>query len=372
MRQRVLDIAMKAVAGVLFIIPSQYKEVKMKRNVIVAIVITLVLAIIMFTACAKADFELSSLEITPNTVGTGDTASVKVDVTNLGKAEGTYTATLTIDGALVETTDVIVAPETTKTVTFAVAKEVIGDYAAEVGGLTETLRVVKPAEFVVSNLQVVPAPDLGEDYYRITVDIENVGALQGIYQLRGKVNDEEMEPVKMELAASERKTATLIGTESTIHGLASNYKDEEIDQREHVVSIEGLSESITFAARPPPKSTYAPPPTPAYALPPKPVVKLQLLNYAGWTEGGTLVYSQGEVKNNSDESLADVEVVIRLYNYERKFITSGSALIDKNPLLPGQTSGFLVSADNGGAVQGSYSLYFRFLSGNTILHERIN
>jgi len=342
----------------------------MKRNMIVVTVIMLVLALVMSTACAKAEFEVSSLEITPSNVGTGDTATVKVDVTNVGKAEGTYIATLSIDGALVETKDSIVSPETTQTVAFSVVKGVVGDYTAEVGGLTGTLHVVKPAEFVVTDLQVVLAPELEEGYYRITVDVENVGALKGIYQLRSEVNDEEMEPVKVELTAGERKTVTLIGAESTIHRLAANYKDDEIDQREHAVSIEDLTETVKFAARPVARPIARPiapaPDTP----PPKPVIKLHLLHSYGYWEGGNYVYVQGEVKNISDESLADVEAVISVYTSEGKLFSSDSRLIDKNPLLPGQTSFFLVGTD-GDETAKRYRLWFRFSSGDEILFENV-
>ncbi len=343
----------------------------MKRNIIMVTVIVLVLALVMSTACAKAEFELSSLEITPSSVGTGDTATVKVDVTNAGKAEGTYTATLTIDGVLVETKDVIVPPETTRTVMFSVVNEVVGDYIAEVGGLTGTLRVVKPAEFVVSNLQVLPALNLGEGYYHITVDIENVGDLKGVYQLGCKVNDEEMEPAEVDLTAGEKKTVTLIGAESTVHGLAANYKNKEIDQREHTVSIEGLSETVTLAARPVAKPTYTPPPTPVSTPTPtpEPVIKLQVHVLSAVMEAGSYIRITGEVKNITDESLADVEAGVSLYTYEGKFITRMNALIKQNPLLPGKTSRFEVKGYADQTI-ASYRLFFQFSSGEEIKFER--
>lgn len=218
-----------------------------------------------------------------------------MDVTNVGKAAGTYTVTLTIDSIPLETKDVIILSGTSEKVTFSVAKEVIGDYTAGVSGLTRAIHVVKPAEFVVPNLQVVLAPESREGYYRITMDIENIGALPGVYQLGCKVNDEKIQPLKVELNADEKETVTLTGAESTIHELAANYKNEEIDLRAHVVSIEGLSETVTFAARPPPK----------------PVVNLQVLSLYSYYGGRGATWSnfEGEIKNISDESLTDVEIM---------------------------------------------------------------
>jgi len=54
---------------------------------------------------------------------------------------GTYTATLTINGATVETKDVSVAGGATETVTFTVIKDEAGTYNIGVNGLTRSLTV---------------------------------------------------------------------------------------------------------------------------------------------------------------------------------------------------------------------------------------
>lgn len=354
----------------------------MKRKVIAATAI--LLAFVLSAGCAKAEFEINSLEITPDAIGTGETATVKVDVTNVGKAEGTYTATLTIDGTVVETKDVTATPRTTQTVTFSIAKEAVGDYNAEVGGLTGTLHVVKPAEFVFSNLKIQSAIDQGEGYYHITVDVENIGALPGIYQIGCKVNDNELGTTGVELNAGEKKTVTLIAAESTIHELAANYKNEVNNQREHTVSIGSLSENVTFAARPV-KTTYT---TPAYTPPvttPKeePMPKLQILRQDALFEGGNYARIMGEVKNISDESLADVQAVAGWLFYTKEgkpTTTKMSSLIKLNPLLPGKTSQFEVGGylgDISGFSSSSsaleivyYTLSFQTSSGVTILSTK--
>jgi len=155
-------------------------KMKIKRNITVVIIILLALALIVLTGCARAEFQLSPLEVSPSKVATGDTAVVKMDVTNVGEAEGIYTATLIIDGVPAETKDMTIPPGTTEKVTFTVVKEVVDVYTVEIGGLGGTLHVVKPAEFQLSSL-VVPREVVLGDEVTLTVDVGNVGGLEGRY-----------------------------------------------------------------------------------------------------------------------------------------------------------------------------------------------
>ncbi|MBI3040249.1 MAG: hypothetical protein HYY80_01100, partial [Chloroflexi bacterium] len=231
--------------------------------------------------------------------------------------------------------------------------------------------VVKPAEFVVTSLRVVPAPELGEGYYHVTVAIENVGALPGVYQLKCRVSDEEMAPIEVELTAGEKKTVTLTGAEATIRELAANYKNAKTDQREQVVSIAGLSETVTFPARPVVQPTYTPPTKPAVTPPPPapaPVIKLQVLYVEPHMEEGSYAYVAGEVKNISDESLANVEAVVNFYTNEGRLMNTLRAVIEQTPLLAGKKSRFKV-AGYVDATVARYSLRFQFLAGDVILHK---
>ena len=116
----------------------------MKKPVITAIVIALVVALVIPTACAKpAEFEVSALNISPAEVVSGEPTTVAVDVENIGGSEGIYTATLKIDGVEMETKEVTVAAGTKGTVTFRITKEAAGSYQIGVNGLTGTLKVSK-------------------------------------------------------------------------------------------------------------------------------------------------------------------------------------------------------------------------------------
>ena len=100
-------------------------------------------------------------------------------------------------------------------------------------------------------------------------------------------------------------------------------------------------------------------PTPGSAEP-----KLFLLNWS-WHEEYGYAIVEGEVKNISSENLRNVQAVAKFYTVDKKFITSGDALIEYNPILPGQTSPFKVMATHNPAMKTA-SIDFKELMGGTI------
>ena len=214
-----------------------------------------------------------------------------------------------------------------------------------------------PAKFVVTNLQVIPSPDVSETSYSISVDIENTGGLKGIYQLISKVDDEGMEPIEVELNPNEKKTVTLSGAQTEISFLAMMYRITEKKgkheiEKEHVVSVDGLSVTVTF---PEPPSE------------PEPTYKLQLLS-TNDERAYDYITIYGQVKNISNESLENVMAVVEYYTSDGTFVKSDDALIDYNPILPNQTSPFEVITTDNPAIK-RYSVSFKFLFGGTIPTE---
>jgi len=117
----------------------------MKSNFLKYLVLALVLPMLIpLGACAKplpAAFEVTSLDITPPEVVAGETVNITAEVKNTGGSEGIYTVVLTIDGATVETKEVTLAAEVSKTVTFSLVKDTPGTYQVGIGGLTSSLTV---------------------------------------------------------------------------------------------------------------------------------------------------------------------------------------------------------------------------------------
>jgi hypothetical protein len=70
-------------------------------------------------APSMAEFEVIALDFQPSEVIAGETVTITAEVKNSGGSEGTYNAILTIDGATVETKEVVLTPGTSRTVTFS-------------------------------------------------------------------------------------------------------------------------------------------------------------------------------------------------------------------------------------------------------------
>ncbi|MGQ9788526.1 MAG: CARDB domain-containing protein [Candidatus Hadarchaeaceae archaeon] len=92
-------------------------------------------------------FEITELKIDPQEVIAGENVKVTATVKNLGEMEGTYLATLFIDGVVFESTPIIVPGGSTEKITFTFAKDP-GTYLIEIAGFTATVKV-KPAVVVI-------------------------------------------------------------------------------------------------------------------------------------------------------------------------------------------------------------------------------
>jgi hypothetical protein len=96
--------------------------------------------------------------------------------------------------------------------------------------------------------------------------------------------------------------------------------------------------------------------------------ELEVISFTwGGTETGHFVEAKGQVKNISGKRLEKVEAVVTFSDKSGGFITSSEALIDYNPILPGQTSPFNVLETYNPAMRtGTATVEFKFLMGGTI------
>jgi len=115
----------------------------MEKKFLLAVLL-LAIALSVPLACkAPAQFEVVSLIITPPEVSAGGAVTITAEVKNIGGSEGIYAAALTVDGAEVETKDIMVASEGTATASFSLVKDKPGTYSIALGSRSGTL-VVKP------------------------------------------------------------------------------------------------------------------------------------------------------------------------------------------------------------------------------------
>jgi hypothetical protein len=115
------------------------------KKMLVARLLLLVIAITVPIACtssaSSAKFEITSLDVKPEEVTVGETASISAQVTNTGGAGGFYNATLSVDGNKIDTKTINVDPGYTQTVTFSLSKDEAGTYKIGIGGKNITLTV---------------------------------------------------------------------------------------------------------------------------------------------------------------------------------------------------------------------------------------
>lgn len=86
---------------------------------------------------------------------------------------------------------------------------------------------------------------------------------------------------------------------------------------------------------------------------------------SGWSVDHGYAQYEGQVKNISNLKLKNVQAIVTWYDKNGGMITSSSALIEYNPILPGQTSPFKVMKTANPAMQKA-GVDFSHLLGGTI------
>ncbi|MBC7341121.1 MAG: hypothetical protein H5U02_01480 [Clostridia bacterium] len=92
---------------------------------------------------------------------------------------------------------------------------------------------------------------------------------------------------------------------------------------------------------------------------------LEVLSWKWYRSSNHFVEAVGEVKNISGRPLENVTAVVSFYAGDGTFITSSHALIEYNPILPGQVSPFRVIETYNPEMKKA-NLQFKFLFGGTI------
>ena len=92
--------------------------------------------------------------------------------------------------------------------------------------------------------------------------------------------------------------------------------------------------------------------------------QLELIAWSWHSESGYAI-AEGQVKNISSQSLRNVAAVVTFNDADGGFITSDDAVIDYNPILPGQTSPFKVMARANPAMKRAL-VEFKHLMGGSI------
>lgn len=176
----------------------------MKRYLQVLLVGLLIL--VLFTNCARAEFEVSPITVAPSEVVAGETITVNTDVTNVGGAGGTYIATLIVDGSEISTKEMDVAAGATETLSLTCVVKTPGSHTLELNGLSTTVTALKPAEFEVSELVVTPSALETDKQAVATAEVTNVGDVDGIYLARLNVGGEVVDIKEVSIGTGSSET----------------------------------------------------------------------------------------------------------------------------------------------------------------------
>ena len=125
------------------------------------------------------------------------------------------------------------------------------------------------------------------------------------------------------------------------------------------------------STRKPSAPSYASYTSPAAIPAPAPVPigpQLELVDW-NWSTGYGYVTARGRVKNLTNESLENVMAIVTFTDSSGGFITTGEALIDFNPVLPGQTSTFSAMAQENPKMKKA-SIEFKYLAGGSMRHRK--
>jgi hypothetical protein len=161
-----------------------------------------------FYVGASEAFIVADLVVVDRRLGvtTGQPVTVTAFVQNDGSAGGTYAAELTLDGQVVGSQDVELAPGEARTVEFVIEAGPPGTYELGLGGATALLTVADQPTFTLGDLTVLPELAEPGDEVSVSVTVTNDGLASGTY------------PVTLTIDGLVEDTydVTLAGGESTI------------------------------------------------------------------------------------------------------------------------------------------------------------
>jgi len=98
--------------------------------------------------------------------------------------------------------------------------------------------------------------------------------------------------------------------------------------------------------------------------------KLEILS-SHWSKSYGWAIYEGQVKNISSSKLENVQAIVTWYDKNGNMITSSSALIEYNPILPGQTSPFKVMKTYNPAMEKAGVEFSHLMGGKIrVYHKR--
>ncbi|KXA94528.1 hypothetical protein AKJ65_04150 [candidate division MSBL1 archaeon SCGC-AAA259E19] len=187
-----------------------------------------------FEVVEPAKFELSNLQVSPKEAKPGETVTVTADVQNTGEIEGAHRVELEVGGTVEKAENIELAPNETSSVSFTLSRETSESYSVKLGKLSGSFRVLEPARFETSNFRVSPKSPVAGEEFTASVDVKNVGEIEGTYKAVWKVEGDVDDTQEVALDPGESRTVTF----SMVWNESGTYS----------VSLSGMSKIVTVLA----------------------------------------------------------------------------------------------------------------------------
>lgn len=155
--------------------------------------------------------EAADLGVSPTEVEVNQPVTVTAKLQNVIEDEVPYRCRLLCQGEEVEARDITMAGNSMEEVTFTLSPASSGTHQVELLGLSGSFRVLRPAEFEFTDFNLEPNPVGVGGVTTVTVRIENVGEVEGSYDLNLVVDGlaEETRPVPLPAGVVKTETFTV-------------------------------------------------------------------------------------------------------------------------------------------------------------------
>lgn len=188
----------------------------------------LIFSIISLSCLGSPNIQVESISLNPTKTTPGSQVTIDVELRNTGSKKGTKKITFNINNEE-RSTKVELEPEQTKTFSFKYTLQELGNYNVIIGEKSEQLKVVEPAKFEFSNLQVSQREVNPRENVTVSVDVQNVGGVRGTQTVELKLEGQILKK-EVNLDADEFGTV--------------NFNIEKQEKGTYSLSIDDLSESF--------------------------------------------------------------------------------------------------------------------------------
>ena len=197
----------------------------MKRTLNFIIVALMLFLAIGAVGCA-AEFELSSLDVSPEICFPGDSVAISATLANNGNAKGDYVAELLVNGVTEHLQNYTLEPGSSESLSFTLSRGELGKYEVQIGELKESFIVLG-----ATNLTISPSQVLIDEPVTIAADLQNAAETQATYQCCLLCEGKELEAQGVTVAGTSTKKVTFTVSQANsgryqveLLGLSGSYK----------------------------------------------------------------------------------------------------------------------------------------------------